>query len=256
MESHRFSRYPSQVLCIILLLNAAAGGAFAATLRQVVGGSILSAGGFICGFISPFSSTSSDAPSFAAVAAAHASETSKAPQYGLSKGRLLPCKSVSNCISTSSVNSVDKYARPWAFEKDAAAEFEDLVSAVRGYSYLKLADVDAMNLYLRAEAKSAVPPTGVDDVEFLLNAKEKLITYRSNSRELLKAGADLVGDGGSNRNRLEAVRRRLGVQEMGMNDETAAYVEQVTNKMSFFERLKAASQPNEINFIDNSVPED
>ena len=70
----------------------------------------------------------------------------------------------------------------------------------------------------------------------------------------------MVGDGGSNRNRINEIQYKLGVKEMGMGDETtASYMSQkkaLENNfiISNFNIQAAAQLPNEINFIDNSVP--
>jgi len=47
-----------------------------------------------------------------------------------------------------------------------------------------------------------VPPSGTDDVEFLVNKLDSIIAYRSNSREVVMAGSNNIPDGGSNKNRL------------------------------------------------------
>lgn len=182
-----------------------------------------------------------------------AEEPNQVKVYGLKKGRLLPCTSKSNCISTSSINSVEKYSRPWEFSTSPTEEYRQIVSVIDSDPYLSIAEKDEANLYVRAEAKSAVPPTGIDDIELLINSKDKLITYRSNSRDVLMAGSQVIGDGGSNRNRLNSIKLKLKVEEMGLNDEAESYIRK-GDQLTIFERMAAASQPNEINFLDNSVP--
>ena len=181
-------------------------------------------------------------------------------QYGLKKGRLLVCKQKSNCISSSSITSLDgKYGIPWTYNKDAKDEYNELVNIVKSNKLLKLIDINDDNYYIHAEAKSAVPPTGIDDIEFLLNPIDKIITYRSNSRDLIYAGTDPLPDGGSNKNRLEEIKRALGVKEMSTNvndedDEDMKYIKEFDN-MNFITKMQVLSQPNAINFEDNSVPE-
>lgn len=176
--------------------------------------------------------------------------------FGLVDGRLLKCKAKSNCISTSSISSVDKYARPWSFSssKTPTEEFSTIESIIKGDSFLKLVESDPSKMYIHAEAKSAFPPDGIDDLEFLVIGPDHLITYRSNSRILVPLGTDIVGDGGANRNRLSSIQQKLGVAEMAMDDDTVRYI-QKNNRMNFLDRLRAASEPNEVNFLDNSVPE-
>ena len=101
--------------------------------------------------------------------------------YGLDRDdRLLKCKTNSNCISTSSVKSLEKYSAPWAFTTDAKQQFEELKRVVNKYELLKIVDQDDDKLYLRAEAKSAIPIGGIDDVEFKINALDMIIGYRTN----------------------------------------------------------------------------
>jgi uncharacterized protein (DUF1499 family) len=187
-------------------------------------------------------------------------ETSQQQQYGLKKGRLLVCKQKSNCISSSSITSLDgKYGIPWTYNKDTKDVYNELVNTIKSNKLLKLVDTNDENYYVHAEAKSAVPPTGIDDIEFLINPLDKIITYRSNSRELIYAGTDPIPDGGSNRNRLDEIKRSLGVQEMSTTgndayDEDIKYIKEFDN-MNWISRMQVLSQPNAINFEDNSVPE-
>jgi len=139
--------------------------------------------------------------------------------YGLKKDRLLPCKTKSNCVSSSSISSLEHYGKPWSFEGgDADAEFSKLVTVLETIKEfpLNVVEKDASKRYVRAETRSAIPPTGTDDLEFLVNGLDNIITYRSNSREVVMAGPQNIGDGGSNKNRLDVVKRKLGVSEMGV----------------------------------------
>ena len=184
---------------------------------------------------------------------AYAAETPQTPLYGLKNGSLLKCKTFSNCISSSSIQSIDKYGRPWAFSSDKSGEeeFGDIKKVLQSEEYMKIADVDNDKLYIRATAKSAVPPSGTDDIEFLVNDLDHIITYRSNSREIVMAGTNNVPDGGSNRNRLAMVQRALGVKEMSLSTDVDAYF---YSKPDFFTYQQQANKPSAINFIDNSVP--
>ena len=202
----------------------------------------------------PSNGISSFTTPIAPVNAAETSASDKNVPYGLKKGRLLPCKSESNCISSSSIKSYEKYGRPWSFAGEPDAQFEKLVRTIQSDPYLRLVENDPAAKYARAEAKSAVPPSGVDDVEFLINGADRIITYRSNSRELVRAGMQVVGDAGSNRNRLEGIKRKLGVSEMQMDTETEAYLKE-TSALGLLQQMRMASEPSEINFVDNSVPE-
>lgn len=179
-------------------------------------------------------------------------------QYGLKKGRLLSCQSMGNCISTSSVDSVEKYGRPWEFSNPSIStedQYKKIIEVVNNDPFLKLTETNPEKLYIHAEAKSAVPPTGTDDIEFLLNGPDRIITYRSNSRDVITVGFQQpLGDGGSNQNRLEAIRRKLGVSEMKLSDAAEDYIKEV-NKRGLLQIMQEASEPNDINFLDNSVPQ-
>ena len=181
-------------------------------------------------------------------------------QYGLKKGRLLVCKSKSNCISSSSITSLDgKYGIPWKFTKEPKDEYNELLNIIKSNKLLKLIDYNNDLLYIHVEAKSSIPIGGIDDIEFLINPLDKIITYRSNSRELVFAGTDPIPDGGSNKNRLEDIKRLLNVQEMSLTfdeyDEDMKYIKDFDN-MNFISKMQILSQPSSINFEDNSVPDE
>lgn len=188
---------------------------------------------------------------------AASTEAKPTPQlYGLKKDRLLSCKPSSNCISSSAFQSLEHYGKPWSFPDSNSAdqEFELIVNALKSTEFrLKIADQNNERHYIRAEARSAIPVTGTDDLEFLVNPIDKIITYRTNSREVAMAGPQVIGDGGSNLNRLDIIRRKLGVFEMGESEESVKFMEKEKN-MGFITKMRRDSTPNEINFIDNSVP--
>ena len=175
--------------------------------------------------------------------------------FGLKKGRVQACKPRSNCISSSSIQSITQYGRPWVFEGSASDEFDKIISAAKSTEFVKIADESRDQLYIHLTAKSALPPTGIDDLEFLINPADKLITYRSNSREVVFAGTQQVGDAGSHKNRLAGLQRKLGVKDMGDyadelfdNSRDFGYALPSAN---FFNYQKMANQPDEINFEDN-----
>ena len=198
--------------------------------------------------------------SYASSSSSSSSTSTQQQQYGLKKGRLLVCKQKSNCISSSSITSLDgKYGVPWKFTKDPKDEYNELLNVIKSNSLLKLVDSNIDSLYIHAEAKSSIPIGGIDDIEFLINPLDKIITYRSNSRELVFAGTDPIPDGGSNKNRLESIKRSLNVQEMSQAiddsyEEDMKYIKDFDN-MNFISKMQILSQPSAINFEDNSVPE-
>lgn len=172
--------------------------------------------------------------------------------------RLQPCPTEGNCISTASVRSIEHYARPWELPESVTVEqaWTSLKNELASNKLFKVVDTRDEDKYVRAEAKSAVPPTGIDDVEFLILSADRLVTFRSNSREVVRAGG-VVGDGGSHANRLQTIRNHLKLREMGAYDENELMVEQ--EQTSFFGKLKSgfgytSNKPADINFLDNSVP--
>ena len=176
--------------------------------------------------------------------------------FGLKKDRLLSCKSASNCISSSAFQSLEHYGKPWAFSESTSAdeEFQILLNALKSTEIrLKIADQNDAKRYVRVEARSAIPITGTDDIEFLINPIDKIITYRTNSREVAMAGPQVISDGGSNKNRLDIIRRKLGVSEMGESEDLVKFMKK-EESMGFISKMRRDSTPNEINFIDNSVP--
>lgn len=177
-----------------------------------------------------------------------------APLYGVVGGRLLPCPAEGNCISTASIRSLDKYGPPWVYAGGADQAWRALKEELARNKLLTVVEIDEGRRYARVEARSAIPPSGTDDVEFLLLPADSLIAYRSNSRENI-AG---VGDGGSHLNRLQTVRTRIGVTEMGA-DYGLDFGRQ-KEQLSLFNTLRSgfgfnANTPDDINFLDNSVPE-
>lgn len=182
------------------------------------------------------------------------------PPYGLKGGRLKVCSSQSNCISTSSINSLDKYGPPFTIPEgtDPETAWARLKKTVENDSVLKTKVVDDSLHYLRAEAPSVFPPTSIDDVEFLMPIPSDMkIFYRSNSRDLIRAGQQFqVSDSGTHKKRLDRVQRGagLGTMEQVTTDE-AQYLEDF-NSMNFFEKQKFLSKPADINFLDNKVPQD
>ena len=88
---------------------------------------------------------------------------------------------------------------------------------------------------------------------------DKIITYRSNSREVigqaLTSGTQVIGDAGRNKFRLEQIRKDSKLSEMDQNDEEKKIIEELESQ-NFFVKMQRASQPNEINFLDNEASTD
>ncbi len=172
------------------------------------------------------------------------------PYYGMKDGSLLSCKAKSNCLSTSSVKSLDKFSPPWLYNGDVESMYNNLLKVIQSDPLFKVVET-VPSTYIHVEAKSAVPIGGTDDIEFLFNDKDKIITYRSNSREIIAAGPEILGDGGSHKNRLESIKRKINVKVSDQNEEMEEYMQEIESKYNFIQKIQMASQPSDINFLDN-----
>ena len=105
-----------------------------------------------------------------------------------------------NCVSTASVRQVDLYEPPWTFpdsmsSDEAMARLKGLVS-----SDPKLEIVAQSDRYLKVKATRNL---GVDEIEFLINTDDKVITFISKRVDDPEAG-----DFGANRKRLDELRKK------------------------------------------------
>jgi uncharacterized protein (DUF1499 family) len=116
---------------------------------------------------------------------------------GVRDGRLAPCPSSPNCVSSQAGDDAHRVA-PLPFTGTAGAAIGRLTAIVR--SLPRASVVTTTGTYLHAEFRSAVFRF-VDDVEFLADEPAGVIHVRSASR---------VGfsDLGVNRRRIEAIRSR------------------------------------------------
>ena len=144
-------------------------------------------------------------------------------RYGVQQdGRLAGCLPSENCVSSSAIKSPAQFDAPWLFSpatRDADRAFEELVKAAKASPDLKIAETDPARRYLRATAPSQISnykATDVDDLEVLISAEKGLVFHRSASRESVfffppqNIYSVPLGDNGSNRGRLEALRKALG----------------------------------------------
>ncbi|CAM9533409.1 unnamed protein product, partial [Discosporangium mesarthrocarpum] len=131
------------------------------------------------------------------------------PRRGLTRdGRLYPCRSPENCVSTSSIRTPEKLGTPWEYSSqtnDADKAFASLIAAVEGTKGVSLKEIDTSSRYLWAEFPSKVPQDGVDDVEFLLKPSDNMVLYRSASRRTIFVYPlqRPLSDQGNNKERLE-----------------------------------------------------
>jgi uncharacterized protein (DUF1499 family) len=118
---------------------------------------------------------------------------------GVRDGRLAPCPSSPNCVSSRAEDDVHRVA-PFPFTGTAGAAIGRLAGIVR--SLPRASVVAATETYLHAEFRSAVFRF-VDDAEFSADESAGVIQVRSASRV---GSSDL----GVNRKRIEGIRARWG----------------------------------------------
>lgn len=123
----------------------------------------------------------------------------KPSTLGLTEGRLSPCPNSPNCVSTqelSEVHRIDPIPYTGTAEQAHAALLEVIGSMPRARV------VTNNDKYIHAEFTSRIFRF-VDDVEFVIDDKDRLIHFRSASR---LGYSDL----GVNRKRMEEIRKRFG----------------------------------------------
>ena len=122
---------------------------------------------------------------------------SRPPSLGARQGRLAPCPSSPNCVSSLADDEMHRIV-PLPFSGTAGAAIDRLAGTVR--SLPRASVITATETYLHAEFRSAIFRF-VDDVEFLVDEPAGVIHVRSASRV---GSSDL----GVNRRRVEAIRAR------------------------------------------------
>lgn len=145
--------------------------------------------------------------------------------FGVRKnGNLNSCTSQEACIATAAASNPTKFSPPWEppknsrQAKDVKSAWTLLVAAVEDQPGLKIVSRDDEKYYLRAEGKATIPVGGTDDVEFrILDELPPKATYRSATREALYVYpiTQPVSNQQSHADRLEAIRKRLGWNNVG-----------------------------------------
>ena len=119
-----------------------------------------------------------------------------APRLGVSDGRLAPCPSSPNCVSSRSADARHR-VEPLSLAGNVDAGWLALKEQVAALPRTRI--VEQSPLYVRAECRSALFGF-VDDLELLLDREAARIQVRSASR----TG---YGGMGVNRRRIEELRR-------------------------------------------------
>lgn len=119
---------------------------------------------------------------------------------GVNDGKLLPCPSTPNCVSSQAdPTDNEHYIQPYKYKSDLQAAYSELKTVIEKQDRVKI--INTTNTYINAEFTSRLMRY-VDDVEFSFDEKEKLVHIRSASR----IGK---GDMGVNRKRMESIRTNL-----------------------------------------------
>jgi uncharacterized protein (DUF1499 family) len=122
--------------------------------------------------------------------------TAKQKDLGVKDGILKPCPSSPNCISTQADPGDNQhYLPPLSLNITKKDAMKKIIAIINSFERTKI--VEKTNNYLRAEFKSKIMKY-VDDVEFYIDEKNKIIHFRSASR---------IGysDLGVNRKRMEEI---------------------------------------------------
>jgi uncharacterized protein (DUF1499 family) len=118
-----------------------------------------------------------------------------------------------NCVSTASVKQVNLFMSPWTWSNDGTISAEEVVGRLKGIiasdQTLSLVESnvdrkDNENYFFRIRAARNVC---TDEIEFVVNAVDHIITFRSKQVE----GPDNVSDFGANRRRLDDIQKRLTI---------------------------------------------
>lgn len=112
-------------------------------------------------------------------------------------GRLSKCPGLPNCVVSQHQEDPSHHMDAMSFQRDGRYAFERLLQVVQRLPRTKV--VAQESHYLHVEFKSALLGF-VDDVEFLLDEKQKKIHFRSASR----LG---VSDLGANKKRMKLIKR-------------------------------------------------
>jgi hypothetical protein len=129
------------------------------------------------------------------------------------------------CIASSAVQNPSKFAPPWAPNKlspeaaDVGRAWRALVGAVEDEAGLTIVERVDDKFYLRCTATASVPSDGVDDVEFrLLNELPPRALFRSATRQsvFVYPLQQPFPNQKSHAEKLEAIRRRLGWEQLGL----------------------------------------
>ena len=132
-----------------------------------------------------------------------AEENDKAPADSYSIEKCSP-GSKAACVSTSNVRNLDLYVPPWTFDVSPDEVMSRLKGSIVSDSNCKILKQDG-NKYLLVEANRNDLFGSSDEIEFVVNEKDKVVFFRS------RATNNENSDFGINKKRLEEIRKRAGI---------------------------------------------
>lgn len=136
--------------------------------------------------------------------------SSSLPTYSIQK---CSTSSKAPCVSTANVRQLDLYLPPWTFTQPADEVMSRLKGAVVADSSCEIVE-QVGSQYLRVQAKRI--GGSVDELEFVISESDKVVTFRS------AASNSDSSDFGTNKKRLEEIRKRAGIfEKMGSNMNSA-----------------------------------
>jgi len=117
---------------------------------------------------------------------------------------------VTNCVSTSSIKQLDLYAAPWTFldasPEEAAARIKGVVASDPNLELLASGTTTTGSYYLKV-ASSRGGGLIKDTLEFIVNAKDKVVTFRG-EQEYDADNPPALSDFGAIRKTLDSIRVR------------------------------------------------
>jgi len=158
------------------------------------------------------------APQSAGAAAAALAADSGVSSYSIATCIKPSGGAPANCVSTASVKQVDLYMAPWTWP-DEGVTADEVLGRLKGVidsdPTLTLVEEQKEKRYLRVRATRNF---NADEIEFVVNPSDRVVTFKSQQVE----GPDNVSDFGGNRKRLEEIRKRIPMlQVMGAEFESA-----------------------------------
>jgi uncharacterized protein (DUF1499 family) len=130
-----------------------------------------------------------------------ASAPPQSPSNSIKKCPTTPGAGV--CVSTSNVRQIDLYMPPWTFSLSPDEVMSRLKGSIVADPACEIVDQDG-NIYLKAQAKRADLFGSIDVLEFVINASDQVVTFRS-------AADNDKNDLGANKRRLDEIRKRTGI---------------------------------------------